>query len=247
MMFEPGTFVFIGVQSFKGRERELHPFSISSSPLDRHLRVSIRQIGDFTQEVSTLSLGEDNPNFWTSRRPGRFHPVSTLRGADVDVYGPFGKFTPHRFQQYRRMVWIGSGIGITPFLSMLAFERSTFDLRQIWLYYVVRDAEDAVYDQEIRECHSKVGFSIEYVRWVSSERGRITAEQIAADVQRQDYAVMICGSMPVVRSLTAQFRALQVARRRIITEELEFRGAPPPRPAREATHEVVRDKSRPTA
>ena len=35
MMYEPGTFVFIRVPSFKGMERELHPFSISSSPLDR--------------------------------------------------------------------------------------------------------------------------------------------------------------------------------------------------------------------
>ncbi|HKT79768.1 MAG TPA: ferric reductase-like transmembrane domain-containing protein [Vicinamibacterales bacterium] len=226
MMFEPGTFVFVGIPSFQRRERELHPFSISSSPLDRHLRVSIRQIGDFTQEISTLSLGEDNPNYWKSRRAGRFHSVSALRGADIDVYGPFGKFTPHRFQQYRRMVWVGSGIGITPFLSMLAFGSSTLDLRQIWLYYVVREAKDAVYDQEIRECHSKAGFAIQYVRWVSSERGRITAEQIVADVKREDYAVMICGSMPVVHSLTAQFRALRVPRRRIITEEFEFRGGP---------------------
>jgi predicted ferric reductase len=247
MMFEPGTFVFIGVPSFKGRERELHPFSISSSPLDRNLRVSIRQIGDFTQEISTLSLGEDNPNFWTARRPGRLHPVSALRGADVDVYGPFGKFTPHRFQQYQRMVWIGSGIGITPFLSMLAFARGTFDLRRIWLYYVVRDAKDAVYDEEIRECHSKAGFSIEYVRWVSGERGHLTAKQIAADVQRDDYAVMICGSMPVVRTFTAQFRALRLPRERIITEELEFRGAPLPRAARDAAKDVVASQSRPAA
>ena len=50
MMYEPGTFVFIGVPSFRGKEGELHPFSISSSPLDRDLRVSIRQVGDFTRK-----------------------------------------------------------------------------------------------------------------------------------------------------------------------------------------------------
>ena len=229
MMFEPGTFVFIGVRSFKGRERELHPFSISSSPLERSLRVSMRQIGDFTKEVSTLSLGEDNPNFWKARRRGRYHMVSTLRGADVDVYGPFGGFSPHRFQQFQRMVWIGSGIGITPFLSMLAFERSTLDLRRIWLYYVVRNTEDAVYDAEIRQCRSRAGFSIEYVRWVTSEQGRLTAEGIAADVKYDDYAVMICGSMPIVESFSAQFRALGLSKARIITEELQFRRTPDPR------------------
>src|SRR5690606_12432848 len=73
MMYEPGTFVFLRVPSFKGKERELHPFSISSSPLQHHLRVSIRQLGDFTRQVSYLSLGEDNPDYWKARRPGKFH------------------------------------------------------------------------------------------------------------------------------------------------------------------------------
>jgi len=158
--------------------------------------------------------------------------VSALRGADIDVYGPFGRFTPHRFQQHPRMVWIGSGIGITPFLSMLSFERNTLDLRQIWLYYVVRDGQDAVYDQEIRQNCSRAGSSIEYAQWVTSERGRLTAKRIAADVESTDYAVMICGSMPIVRAFTAQFRALGIPSKRIITEELQFRGSGEPRAAR---------------
>ena len=241
MMYEPGTFVFIGVPSFEGKRRELHPFSISSSPLERDLRVSIRQIGDFTQQISTLSLGEDNPNFWKARRPGKYHSVSALRGADVDVYGPFGRFTPHRLQQYQRLVWVGTGIGITPFLSMLAFGRSTLDFRRIWLYYVVRGAEDAVYDEEIRKCRSRAGFSIDYVLWLTSQHGRLTAARIAAEVRSNDYAVMLCGSMHVVAAFTSQFRALGLPPARIITEELEFRGAS------EATVAPLAKPAKPTA
>jgi len=48
------------------------------------------------------------------------------------------------------MVWVGAGIGITPFLSVLAFERGTLDARRIWLYYMVHSREEAVYDEEIR-------------------------------------------------------------------------------------------------
>jgi predicted ferric reductase len=233
MMYEPGTFVFLRVPSFKGRERELHPFSISSSPLQRHLRVSIRQIGDFTRQISYLSLGEDNPDFWKARRPGKLHPSSTLRRAEVDVYGPFGGFTPFRLQQFQHLVWVGTGIGITPFLSMLAFERSTLDLRRIWLYYVARSAEDAVYDREIREARERTSGSIDYVRWLTREQGRLTAARIAADVERDDYAVMLCGTMPFVDAFVAQFRALGLPRERIITEELQFRPGAPivPRPA----------------
>jgi predicted ferric reductase len=225
MMYEPGTFVFIRVPSFKGMERELHPFSISSSPLERSLRVSIRQVGDFTQRISFLSLGEDNPDFWKARRPGRLHPVSSLRHEDVEVYGPFGGFTPHRFQQYRRMVWVGAGIGITPFLGMLAFERSTLDTRRIWLYYMVRTAEEAVYDQEIRRCRSRASFSIDYALWLTGEQGRLTAARIADDVGRDDYAVMLCGSMPFVAEFRRQFRNLGLRPERIIAEELQFRAA----------------------
>ena len=226
MMYEPGSFVFIAVPSFKGKERELHPFSISSSPVQHHLRVSIRQIGDFTRQISSLSRGEDNPDFWKARRAGRYHPVSTLRGADVDVYGPFGGFTPFRLQQHQCMVWVGTGIGITPFLSMLSFERSTLDIRRIWLYYVARRAEDAVYDHEIRMSHSRMSFAVDYVLWLTSERGRLTAARIAADVERDDYAVMLCGNMPFVTAFTSQFRALGLPRERIITEELQFRKGP---------------------
>jgi len=223
MMCEPGTFVFIRVPSFKGKERELHPFSVSSSPLQRHLRVSIRQVGDFTRQVSYLSLGQDNPDFWRARRPGKFHATSTLRRAEIDVFGPFGGFTPFRFQQYQRMIWVGAGIGITPFLSMLAFERSTVGFRQISLYYVARSAEDAVYDREIRENCSRASDTIDYVLWLTREQGRLTATRIAADVERDDYAVMLCGTMLFVDALVSQFRELGVPRERIITEELQFR------------------------
>ena len=71
MMYEPGTFVFLRVPDMEGQQKELHPFSISSSPVDRDLRVSIRTVGDFTRRLPALD-------------PGR----------SLDVYGPFGGFTP---------------------------------------------------------------------------------------------------------------------------------------------------------
>jgi len=201
MMYEPGTFVFVGLPGFEGQERELHPFSISSSPVERDLRVSIRQIGDFTRRVSTLQ-----------------------RGADVRLYGPFGGFTPQRFAPFRRLVWVGAGIGITPFLGMLAFELSNHDFRRIWLYYVVRDPADAAYDQEIRERHLNVDSYIDYQLWLTGERGRLTARQIDQEVALfGDYAVMLCGQPAFVADLARQFRALGLPSERIITEDLMFR------------------------
>jgi predicted ferric reductase len=201
MMYEPGTFVFLRVPDMEGQQKELHPFSISSTPVDRDLRVSIRTIGDFTRRLPALDPG-----------------------THLDVYGPFGGFTPHRFAPFRRLVFIGAGIGITPFLGMLAFELSSHDFRRIWLYYVARDEQDAVYDSEIRESYLDAESYIDYTLWTTATRGRITAAQIAAEIAPlDDYAVMLCGQQNFISDLARQFRGLGVPRDRIITEEFEFR------------------------
>ena len=94
MMYEPGTFAFLRIPTMEGQQKELHPFSISSSPVDRDLRFSIRTVGDFTRRLPSLKSG-----------------------THLEVYGPFGGFTAHRFAPFRRLVCIGAGIGITPFYS----------------------------------------------------------------------------------------------------------------------------------
>lgn len=201
MMYEPGTFVFLRVPELKGHEKELHPFSLTSSPVDRDLRLSIRMVGDFTRHLALLEAGKH-----------------------LEVYGPFGGFTPHRFAHFRRLVCIGSGIGITPFLGMLAFELSNRDFRRIWLYYVVRNDEDAVYDAEISESYLSADSYIDYILWPTARRGRITAAAVASEVAPLDnYAVMLCGQLSFVSDLARQFRALGIPSDRIITEEFEFR------------------------
>jgi predicted ferric reductase len=201
MMYEPGTFVFLRVPDLAEHEKELHPFSVTSSPVDRDLRLSIRMIGDFTRRL-----------------------VSIEAGKQIEVYGPFGGFTPHRFARFRRLVLIGAGIGITPFLGILAFEISNRDFRRIWLYYVVRNNEDAVYDAEISESYLTTESYIDYTLWPTASRGRITAAAIASDIAPLDnYAVMLCGQLSFVADLARQFRALGIPPDRIITEEFEFR------------------------
>ena len=200
MMYQPGTFAFLRVPSLRSHRRELHPFSLSSTPVERELRVSVRQVGDFTRALSSLKSGDE-----------------------VEVFGAFGGFTPHHFAPYRRMVWIGAGIGITPFLGMLGFEMSNNDFRRIWLYYVTRTQDDAVYDAEIRDRFLAADSYIDYIPWITSERGRLTAAEVAREVALDGYAVMLCGSKPFVEAMARQFRELGVEHERIILEELQFR------------------------
>lgn len=206
MMYIPGNFVFIAIPEFNDKKNELHPFSISSSPTERKLRLSINQVGDFTKQLSSL-----------------IEKVDQGSGSVVDVYGPFGSFTLHRFAPYRRMVWIGAGIGITPFLSMLRFEISNEDFRRIWLYYVVKTEDDAVYDKEISENYLQTNSYIDYKLWTSKSEGRLTAKKVVEEVELEDYAVMLCGTKAFVEDMRKQFTALGFSSDRIIIEELQFR------------------------
>lgn len=198
MIYEPGTFVFIARPGLA----ELHPFSISSSPAERDLRVSIRMAGDFTRGLVTLA--PDDP---------------------IDVFGPFGGFSPHRHGRHRRMIWIGAGIGITPFLGMLRFETVNDDFRRVWLWYLARDAAHAPYDAEIRETVPKAESWIDYELWTTADRGRLTAARVLETVRPLDdgIAVMLCGTPAFVRDMTRQFLAEGLAPDRIIAEDFRFR------------------------
>ena len=216
LLYEPGTFVFINRPGADGGRWEPHPFSISSSPTERDLRLSIRQVGDFTRSLANLQ-----------------------RGDAIEVFGPFGGFTMHRFARYRRFVCIGAGIGITPFLSMLRFEATNDDFRRLWLWYVVHDAADAPYDAELREGVDRADSYVDYELWPTSERGRLTAAQVVDAVRPlEDFAVMLCGPPAFMRSMTRQFIAQGVPPERIISEDFSFHTTRPgrssPRPDRGA-------------
>src|SRR3989440_9590609 len=99
LQFVAGQFVFV---YFGGSaEWERHPFSVSSAPQERDLRLSIEALGDYTQHLSdTLQLG-----------------------APAIVSVAFGLFDYR--QGTREQVWIAGGIGITPFRSWIrAFPQS---------------------------------------------------------------------------------------------------------------------------
>ncbi len=200
MVYDPGTFVFIGVEGHPSIPDELHPFSLSSSPAQRELRVSIRQAGDHTARLRTLAPGQA-----------------------MNVYGPFGSFSPHWFTQHKRLVFIGAGIGITPFLGMLAFELTDNEFRRMWLYYVVPDEAHAPYHDEISQRYLEANSYIDYILWCSREQGRITAAAIAEEIYPlDDYAVMLCGPGPFVAAMTAQFKALGLPPDRLISEAFLF-------------------------
>lgn len=72
-----------------------------------HLRLSIKRLGDWTEDVSENELGKS-----------------------ARIWGPYGQFSRILLKQaHRPAVLIGGGIGITPFLSIVGAAAFYFEIR----------------------------------------------------------------------------------------------------------------------
>jgi predicted ferric reductase len=74
---------------------QAHPFSLSAAPTGRHLRITIKVLGDHSAALRRL-------------RPG----------TRVAIEGPYGVFTADR-RNSDRVLLIGAGVGITPIRALL--------------------------------------------------------------------------------------------------------------------------------
>lgn len=190
--FEPGQFMFI---SFICPEvsRETHPFSISSSPSPAQLGLTVKALGDYTNDLRKI-------------KPG----TTAL------IEGPFGAFSYLRYPA-KRQIWIAGGIGVTPFLSMARTISGTSP--RIDCYYAVRDESEAVFLKELTQISKKYPL-FQVFPIYSTTDGRLTADIIAAkspDFLTAD--VFVCGPAQMMMSLKKQLRQKGIPRDRIHTEE----------------------------
>jgi predicted ferric reductase len=194
----PGEFAFLSVRSRPDIPDEPHPLSIASPPHTSRLRFGFKAIGDWTRQLATLVPGDR-----------------------LVVYGPYGEFHAYNLHHHRKQIWIGGGIGITPFLSMLAYEAHNDDAKDVWLYYAVNDRPSAAFDAELQR--SVAANTDDRVRYACVVGERLTAARIAEDVgDLSGVAVLMCGPTPMMRGLAQEFEALGVPKRRIYFEDFAF-------------------------
>jgi predicted ferric reductase len=107
--FHAGHFGFLRMKA--DGLREPHPFTIASAPsADGRISFVIRALGDYT----TRLIAEVEP------------------GMHADVYAPYGRF--ERKPECEREIWIGGGVGISPFIAwMRDAEADRFN--QVTLFY----------------------------------------------------------------------------------------------------------------
>ncbi|GAB2781756.1 ferredoxin reductase family protein [Rhabdobacter roseus] len=196
----PGQFVYIYFDTPALRP-EPHPFSVSSSPEEEHLRLSVKALGDWTSRLNELQPG-----------------------VRAQLWGPYGEFGNHLWKRPQPdAVLIAGGIGITPFLSMIRDE-AFMQRRQgkTFLIYSVEKPGEASYEDEIRSLDLKAK-DIVYLPHCSDKDGFLDAEVLAEKVgELPSKCFYICGPGPMMDSLQKELLEADVPLQHIFKEDFNI-------------------------
>jgi ferredoxin-NADP reductase len=176
---------------------QAHPFSISAIPDGRHLRITVKNIGDFTSGI---------------------HAVKP--GTPILVEGPFGKFTER--PNSAKVLLIAGGIGITP-IRPLAEEMAAdgFDVRVL---YRAHNEAQLVFKKEMDALSARHGVRVDYL--VGQPGGRqssrdswfspATMGRLVPDIA--DRVVYICGPKGMTAAVRTSLETLGVPSEQVRTE-----------------------------
>jgi len=198
MSYKPGQFIFVRFldSTVKSRvTKEWHPFSISSSPGDDYLRLSVKGLGDYTNALPEIRTG-----------------------CIAEIEGAYGRFSYTNIKNMNQ-IWVAGGIGITPFLSMaksLPKDGYTIDL-----YYSVKTSSELIDWNnlaEIAELNKKHFRVIPYIG--DQQTGHLDVnyiEKTSGGLKGKD--IFICGPPPMMKSMRDQLKQKSVPGTKIHTEE----------------------------
>lgn len=128
--------------------------------------------------------------------PGRLRPGQTVR-----VEGPYGCFDFRDGK--RRQIWVGAGIGITPFLAGLKARASQPDEVAVDLFHVTRDVDPVALDRLAADAAAAGRAPARLAEWARRPSGRGRDPGRGADWRSA--SLWFCGPAPFGRSLRADF------------------------------------------
>ena len=192
---QSGQFAFVTFDAHEGP----HPFTITSDwKNDGLLSFTIKGLGDYTRTLpSTLKTGDP-----------------------VKVEGPYGQF--NFISNKPRQIWVGGGIGITPFMSRMKRLASKSDGKTIDLFYTTTRPDEALIN-ELRR--TALAAKIQLHVLVDSRDGLLTAERICLTVPKWRLSdIWFCGPAGFGRVLRHDFRAKGIPADDFHQELFELRG-----------------------
>jgi predicted ferric reductase len=167
-----GQFAFITFDRHEGA----HPFSITSAWLNNgKLSFLIKELGDYTSTIN----------------------VKVKVGDYVVVEGPYGRFNFE--SSSKRQIWIGGGIGITPFIARMKAIAVSPDGRLIDLFHTTSAIDEAALEL-VKEDAKAAGVRLHVL--INSRDGHLTGEILRAKIPDWKSAdIWFCGPMPFGKAI----------------------------------------------
>lgn len=166
---------------------QAHPFSLSMVPNGKEIRITVKELGDFTRHVKDLKIG-----------------------TKIIIDGPYGVFT-NLFAVQNKVLMIAGGIGITPIRSLM--EEMLEKGKDVTLLYGNRTENDIVFKKELEELSKKYGARITHIishdESHAGEKGTIDKEKISRlvpDIASRE--VFLCGPALMMESVIKHLKEL---------------------------------------
>jgi predicted ferric reductase len=205
MNHRPGQFAFLTLVK-DGKRQPAHPFTISSSPLQKDLTFTIKESGDFTAEIPSLPPG-----------------------TEAYIEGPYGRFSYTNIPDKASLLFIAGGVGITPMLSMLRILQTDDPDRPVLLLWGNRTPEDVFLKEELDDIQ-KAMKHLRLIHVFSESRGEVSgygehafgfidAGVINEYIEKvEDWETFVCGPPVMMKKLIPELRRMGFPGRRIHQE-----------------------------
>jgi ferredoxin-NADP reductase len=195
LRYRPGQFAFI--REFSGEE---HPFSFLSVPTEAETSFGIRILGDFSKTLEILKPGDR-----------------------ARINGGFGAFHPADRREEPALCFIGSGIGVIPFISILKEMREKKDQRPMLFFLAVNtEQEIPEFDSFSRLVAEMPGLKLHLLVF-ERDKTLYSLEYFKANIAGPEaYSYYICSSERVRRVIQYALRKLGVKKKAIHFEAFTF-------------------------
>jgi predicted ferric reductase len=176
-----------------------HPFSISSAPNGNWLRITIKDLGDWSKALQEVHIG-----------------------TRAFIEGPYGVLTGAR-RTRRKVLLVAGGVGITPLRALLeALPGKPGDLT---LLYRVRDAGSVVFRDELDRIARTRGATVHYLLGrrdgpAGDPLDQAALERLVPDIRERD--VYLCGPVSMMQRVEGSLRALGLPAGRIHAERFAY-------------------------
>jgi len=196
--FTPGQFAFISIKH-EGL-REPHPFTIATgSDPKGHVHFVIRSLGDYTQRLVQRARA----------------------GMRVEVYAPWGRFK--RPQAAKREIWIGGGVGISPFIAWLS-DRAATGFEQVTLFYFFSPGRDFPTIDVLSEMAGERGVELVPVSaGPASPEFTARFDAIVRDAGADAVQISFCGPKGLLQFIRSRMKELGIPASNLRHEYFEFR------------------------